>query len=502
MSSRRGRVRTKYCRNFALGHCPQGENCNYIHASPNSIHTDLNIPPMLGSRPSLGGDSQQSAATLASPVWSTLSPVTNSSDQPNYQWGSSPVSGVAPASRIKYRPLSWRTALCRHFVKNKGWCPLGDRCNYIHDLALAEYAKDDVRFGVRHLPGAGTGKFNGKGKVGSKHSHCWAYVQGLCHMQDCQYLHPVAVRLFAEHTPCLAWPNCRRGPLCPYKHPEPYLSDTPPDTPVLSPESIRPPVEQQDHVPRGAVPINGTMYFPVRSPPPPPPPPQMQQPQMPPPPIPVLNLSPPMQSPIVAPNMWDAWRMAYPPTPLTYMPMMAGPAVWPDNAAIGIGWQESRAPYAPQGLPMLPVPAYEGLSPTPLLHVHAQAQANAQRQAQARLHAQAQAQAQVQVQQGGSHAAYEAAEQDEHSRGCSLPIPDSELPYIPPKQQRVGHARRVSVTIKGKEDLDALALDTTSRGRQPWQTHGDRLGRRSWAPSSTSLHARGAMTPPATLHGI
>ena len=141
-------------------------------------------------------------------------------------------------------------------------------------------------------------------------------------------------------------------------------------------------------------------------------------------------------------------------------------------------------PYAPQGLPMLPVPAYEGLSPTPLLHVHAQAQANAQRQAQARLHAQAQAQAQVQVQQGGSHAAYEAAEQDEHSRGCSLPIPDSELPYIPPKQQRVGHARRVSVTIKGKEDLDALALDTTSRGRQPWQTHGDRLGRRVSAMGS------------------
>ena len=70
-----------------------------------------------------------------------------------------------------------------------------DTVSSIHDLALAEYAKDDVRFGVRHLLGAGTGKFNGKGKVGSKHSHCWAYVQGLCHMQDCQYLHPVAVRL-------------------------------------------------------------------------------------------------------------------------------------------------------------------------------------------------------------------------------------------------------------------------------------------------------------------
>ncbi|OJT03589.1 hypothetical protein TRAPUB_5765 [Trametes pubescens] len=77
----------------------------------------------------MGRNPQSSLATAASPVWSTLSPVTNSSDHPNYQLGSSPFTGTAPDSRIKYRPLSWRTALCRHFVKNKGWCPVGDDCN-------------------------------------------------------------------------------------------------------------------------------------------------------------------------------------------------------------------------------------------------------------------------------------------------------------------------------------------------------------------------------------
>ncbi len=55
------------------------------------------------------------------------------------------------------------------------------------------------------------------------------------------------------------------------------------------------------------------------------------------------------------------------------------------------------------------------------------------------------------------------------------------FPYVPPKGQRVGHARRVSVTIKSKEseDLDALGLDTSSHGRMPWQTHAlDRVARR------------------------
>lgn len=65
----------------------------------------------------------------------------------------------------------------------------------IHDLALASFARDDVRNNARRASGHGGRRPNGKGKAGTKHSHCWAYVQGLCHVQDCQYLHPVAVHL-------------------------------------------------------------------------------------------------------------------------------------------------------------------------------------------------------------------------------------------------------------------------------------------------------------------
>ncbi|CDO68230.1 hypothetical protein BN946_scf184870.g4 [Trametes cinnabarina] len=467
MSSRRGRFRTKLCRNFALGHCPQGEDCNYIHATPASIQGDLNMPAMLGSGDNVGIDNQTHLAT-ASPVWSTLSPVTINSDQPNYQWGSSPVSAGVRASRIKYRPLSWRTALCRHYVRNRGWCPMGDQCNYIHDLTLAEYARDDVRFSRRQGVSSGGAKTDGKGKMGSKHSHCWAYVQGLCHVQDCQYLHPVAVHLFAPHTPCLAWPNCRRGPLCPYKHPEPYVSDSPPGSPAMSPTSTRPAVESRDLVPRGAVPYNGTMYFPYRSPQPPPAMPAFN--------LPTLNLPPPPgQQQMFLSNPWEAvWRIPYPQTPMAYIPPMLSPTAWPDNAP---RWPDNLAPYPPQGFPKLPVPAFD----EPNMN-SASAMPGSQ---------------------SGNYGYEYSVEDAETAHGHpSLSIPESEMPYVPPKHQQVGHARRVSVTIKRKEDLDALALDSSSRGRQQWQTHGDRHERRSWAPSSSSLPATGAATPAAVLYGM
>ncbi|KAI0667975.1 hypothetical protein C8Q78DRAFT_307971 [Trametes maxima] len=464
MASRRDRFRTKLCRNFALGHCPQGASCNYIHASPECIQNDLTIQSSLGAGANASLNSQAQLSSAVSPVWSTLSPVTNSSvDQLNYQWGSPVPSGAGPPSRIKYRPLSWRTALCRHFVRNKGWCPLGEECNYIHDLALAEFARDDVRFD-KSRPSGHSGR---RGKAGSKHSHCWAYVQGLCHVHDCQYQHPVAVHLFAAHTPCLAWPNCRRGPLCPYKHPEPYVSESTPASPAVSQEAkLQASVPPPDPVPRGAVPYNGMMYFNMQS--------QQQQQQQPhslplpppPPPPPTLTL-PPMQQQVLAANLFEAWRFPYPPTPMTYMPLMVSPPAWPDN---GLRWPNNMMPFVRQGLARPPMPSIGDTNMPPLPP-------------------------------SGNVANRPVPE---HTRDLSLPISDSELPYIPPKQQKSGHARRVSVTIKGREDLDALGLDSSSHGRQPWQTHGDRIGRRSWAPSSSSLHVvgQGALTPPAMLYGM
>ncbi|OJT03590.1 hypothetical protein TRAPUB_5766 [Trametes pubescens] len=377
----------------------------------------------------------------------------------------------------------------------------------IHDLALASFARDDVRHNARRAAGHGGRRPNGKGKAGTKHSHCWAYVQGLCHVQDCQYLHPVAVHLcesnarsivyaylayvypfsVSQHTPCLSWPNCRRGPLCPYKHPEPYISDSPPASPAPAAAASRPPPAgmQSDVVPRGAIPYNGMLYFNAQSPVQQRPQQQQQQQQhhqyqqqqrQ----LPALSIpNLPSQPPMMLGSPWQTWGMPYPPTPMTYVPMIAQlPWQVQDTSA---RWSENTAtaPIRPPTLPRFAGPVFNmNLNPFDVIPSPSSPESSS------------------------PNYTYEPIA--EHSRGHSLPIPDSELPYVPQKrEQQVGHTRRVSVTIKGKEDLDALGLDSTSRGRQPWQTHGDRLGRRSWAPSSSSLHGGpGAHTPPTLLYGL
>lgn len=50
-----------------------------------------------------------------------------------------------------------------------------------------------------------------------------------------------------------------------------------------------------------------------------------------------------------------------------------------------------------------------------------------------------------------------------------------DFPYRPPAHQRPGHARRISVTLKSKEDSDALGLSHARDSRRPsWMTHSKR----------------------------
>ncbi|TBU41507.1 hypothetical protein BD309DRAFT_965091 [Dichomitus squalens] len=474
MATRRGRFRTKLCRNYALGHCPQGDKCNYIHASPESIQTNIISPLLQPSLSQRSADDQFSSTTFSPSLWPTISPVTNaSSDHFGYNWDTSTtaVDTSLPPSRMKYRPLSWRTTLCRHFLKNRGWCPLGEDCNYIHDLTLAEFAKNDVRFSRRGPSSTATAKRNERGKAGSKHSHCWAYIQGLCHVQDCQYLHPVAAHMFAAHTPCLAWPNCRRGPLCPYKHPEPYISSSPQASPVQHYTAIHPPPSQPDTVPRGAMLHNGMFYFNVGQPQPMAP--SILQPPAPP-------LSGP-QPPVVFTNPWETWPIPFtPPAGMAFTPFAFNPPTW--QGVVPVGLADSGAGQQPMFSPVAgPQPTFDLAFGEPRL-----------RQSMERPPNHPFRPAEVSATQRTSS----------FSVATAPPAPETEFPYVPPKNQRVGHARRVSVTIKSKEDLDALGLDSSSsHGRLPWQTHADRVARRSWAPSSSSFRT-GQATPPPVLYGL
>ncbi|KAI0058596.1 hypothetical protein BV25DRAFT_1206220 [Artomyces pyxidatus] len=87
---------------------------------------------------------------------------------------------VVPASHMSYK-----TAPCRHWTKNNGWCPLGDRCGFIHDDNLkwipaqatgpgeptsSSASSNDSEDGEIRYP---TRKY--------KTSHCWATLRLTSH---------------------------------------------------------------------------------------------------------------------------------------------------------------------------------------------------------------------------------------------------------------------------------------------------------------------------------
>ncbi|KAI0077794.1 hypothetical protein K474DRAFT_1037501 [Panus rudis PR-1116 ss-1] len=354
-----------------------------------------------------------------------------------------PTQAAAPvATRPQYRPLSYRTAICRHYIKNGGWCPLGNECAYIHNEELARYANDDVRFPGGRPAGSHT-------RAGSKQSHCWAYIQGLCRVRDCPYLHPVAVHMFQPHTPCLAWPNCAKGAFCNFKHPEPLISQ--PARPAESSpiqanhQSQSPPMAFN---PPGTVQVRGTTYFQVA---PPPPPPAITH------------------SGLAAPPTYSQ-PMAQQPSPqysysLSYSPL--APSV-----------PSGYSPYSPASIPFLS-PVYEArpsLPPVSVAPMTAPPPEDPHR-----------------FTAGGSSGALDTQILTPEVRSSTAPSVArsegiEEFPYKPPAQQRLGHTRRYSVSTKSKEDSDALGLATQSARREPWMTHSKRDGETHkswpWAPES------------------
>ncbi|KAJ3485419.1 hypothetical protein NLI96_g4972 [Meripilus lineatus] len=427
--------RTKLCRNFALGHCAQGEHCKYAHSYP-PVSPTSNVSPtgfqVTGVR---------SAYNVAYPYpppqpamgypWNVSSPTMVSPEGYAFNWVYSfPPPQIPPQvnpeapNPPQFRPLSWRTTLCRHFIKNQGWCPLGEECGYIHDLRLANFANNDIRFPE---PRSNTSR----GRAGSKHSHCWAYVQGLCRVKDCPYLHPVAIDLFIPHTPCLAWPNCTRGALCTYKHPEPLI----PRAPEIPPQQVQqqPPTPVRV-IPAGTVQFHGTTYFPVLSPHPP-----LSHP------VPPLVPHPPQTSPQYTYSHSEATRS------VRYSPYST------DSVPILSPYNEMRQQLPPVAIAQQGSSAFEhnilGLSPS-------------------------------------------LAVTEQIRPESADPVPKTQnpgviedFPYQPQTGQRSGHARRISVTtVKSKEDSDLGHVPRSSARRESWQghSHRDSPNHRSWpwAPES------------------
>lgn len=235
------------------------------------------------------------------------------------------------------------------------------------------------------------------------------------------------------HTPCLAWPNCYKGVLCPFKHPEPAIaraaagSDPAGETTAKppqfgQPETFDPMLMQTAN--RGGAPgpyhFWGTTYFPV---------------------LPQGPSSPPQYPPLLAPAQWvqpygntlfygGTWMS--PNNITSYDPYGVEPSErsqFNPRPEQPLHEASSSSLAMPTGVPQSPI--YEGEN----------------------------------IDRSGVH--YDTPTQSESFR-------IEQFPYVAPAEQKVGHARRVSVVLKSKEDSDALGLQTQDKGRrrESWQNHG------------------------------
>ncbi|KAK7691184.1 hypothetical protein QCA50_006287 [Cerrena zonata] len=407
------RPRTKLCRNYALGNCPQGDRCKYIHSDQIVFSPTYVIGPQSPiGQVYHGSISPTSPFSISSPSMPWTASQRIGPPFHTYPMGWTlqmpPTGQASNATRpSQFRALSWRTTLCRHFVKNQGWCPLGDECGYIHDLRLAEHAQNDIRYPDGRRP---------RSLGPPKQSHCWAYVQGMCRVGNCPYIHPLAIDLFVPHTPCLSWPNCNKGALCCFKHPEPLI----PKLPSFHPEPL-------PNIPAGTYQALGTTYFPVA-----------QDPN-----APTSPSAPVPYSPSARSGFSPYSNASLPFFSPIYEPKRP-PFVAPPLVAIASNSSEDANRYI--GMPP-PIPIND-------------------------------------VKIAGDVKVDDASSIGEAST--------EEFPYRPSTHQRPGHTRRISVTLKSKEDSDALGLSQTRTSRRPsWMTHSKRDAEthRSWpwAPESLGL---------------
>jgi len=125
------------CRQYVQGYCNYGNRCKYDHPSAgNPQWFDPQPPP------------QYPQAEHGEEIWmystegryfeeqnSDISRFQSLLSQPlgNGAFSHAAKSQFAPPDYIdpkKIRSMiAWKTTPCKHFVRNNGWCPLGDACN-------------------------------------------------------------------------------------------------------------------------------------------------------------------------------------------------------------------------------------------------------------------------------------------------------------------------------------------------------------------------------------
>ncbi|KIJ96878.1 hypothetical protein K443DRAFT_633593 [Laccaria amethystina LaAM-08-1] len=200
---------------YLHGYCSYGESCRFAHPPG----YERGVPE--GATVPIVSDAPQG------PVFFPFGPTSNPTvknlggTSAGASHGTSLVSLPANPTEEPTKTvtnLAHKTAPCRHYARNRGWCPVGEACNFIHDFAFPAREDASVRW-----------------KVGSpqrkKSRHCWAFIQGRCRSSSdrCEYFHPEAalVPKYFKYTPCAVGETCSDRNNCPFKH----LSTQPAKTP-------------------------------------------------------------------------------------------------------------------------------------------------------------------------------------------------------------------------------------------------------------------------------
>lgn len=124
------RAVTPLCRQFTQGFCPRGRTCKFNHPDQ---HEDVHFPPYFRADPFAEPAKQDTPVSLNRPRPSQLacnptSPL-NVGRKNSELLADGSTSRTAKLQFLAYlKPLFWKTSPCRHFVRYRGWCPLGDAC--------------------------------------------------------------------------------------------------------------------------------------------------------------------------------------------------------------------------------------------------------------------------------------------------------------------------------------------------------------------------------------
>ncbi|KAF8556582.1 hypothetical protein OG21DRAFT_595033 [Imleria badia] len=422
--SRHPKYRTKLCRNVANGGCPFGQKCSFLHPAPRITDPSsfarnlfswnpLLLPQLLALSNQQGTQKMMPRRSPPPPqrpqlIDEDLSPSTSlllsKSDSTSLE--------QVPQTRQSSRRKKYS---CRHFIRTGGWCPAGGQCKFHHDVAALPSA------GVRKAERAPPSDTDAHGEGGRTISG--GVLMGIQSpsppIVSQAHLEPrhTEAELTQPYQP-MYWPNYTWQTYQPYYAAVPIRNAAPssvvqhsaypyppsgPPPPPPQPQTV-PPSNTQTSLPLGSYEVNGTTYFPS---------------------APSLPTPPPV-----------TYSMPVHPVPYNHTAAPAHPYYAPPTLPAGyydistqtrdVGPPTSFDPFAsdpmlPSELPVIPrledyqiSPIQQDVLPLPLSSPSA-----------------------LMGDLGLSTTPGKPTVAQEH-----------EFPYRPPKDQRVGHARRISVNIK------------------------------------------------------